>query len=544
MLCARMWWLVCGAALSAQQPTPVSRIEQAPRVERYTFRLALPESGKRIHGEATVQLAERPAGGVLALDLDASMLVSGVAMGCGEPTDTARFERVGSNLRVLLAPIAGADSQCVIVSYDGEPTDGLIIGTDSAGRWMAFADNFPNRARHWLPTVDRPSAKARVTFIVTAPPGRTIVANGALVRAATAADGRVTTTWREDRAIPTYDMVIAASSLAMTDLGKTACGFAEDGGCVPQMVYTAPEQAKYMPGAFARAGDIVAFYARTVGPYPYEKLAHVQSTTRYGGMENASAIFYFDRAFRRANGIDDDLIAHETAHQWFGNAVTEREWAHLWLSEGFATFFAALWAQHAHGDSAYAAQMARNRHAVVGARVTAIHAVIDSVETDPNRLLNENSYQKGGVVLHMLRAELGDSAFFAGLRSYYATHRHGNAMTQDLQYALEASSGRDLGWFLDQWLRRPGWAELRTAWTWDRASGRVTLLVDQDGRFGAYRLSLPVDVVDGSGVRTRMTVQVEARESQAVVLPGAFGKAPASAGCASDHLLLVVCTAK
>ena len=548
------WSVLAGTTAFAQQPNSMSPppVSQ-PAVQRYTYHIELPDTGRRIVVSALARFSERPVVDTVAFDLDAAMHVSDVSFACEreDRPSGASYERTLGQVRVAIPSLAGATAarsgppaQCIRIAYAGTPTDGLIIGTDSAGRWEAFGDNFPNRARHWLVSIDHPSRKARVTFEIVAPAGRTVVANGALISTAPFGDGRVLTTWREDRAIPPYDMVIAAGPLVMTDLGKTACGLAEDGRCVPQMVYTAPEQAKFMPGAFAHAGDIVEFFARTIGPYPYEKLAHLQSTTRYGGMENASAIFYYDRAFRRANGVDDDLIAHETAHQWFGNAVTEREWAHLWLSEGFATFFAALWAQHAHGDSAYATQMTRNRDAVLRAPEAATRAVIDSVETDPNRLLNTNSYQKGGLVLHMLRTELGDSAFFGGLRRYFAEHRHGNAMTADLQLAEEAASGRDLRWFFDQWLRRPGWAELRTAWAWDQGTGRVTLMVDQGERFGTFRLSLPVDVIDASGVRSRVVVPVEASASQSVVLPGRFDRAPASAGCAQGALMLAVCSAK
>jgi aminopeptidase N len=338
-------------------------------------------------------------------------------------------------------------------------------------------------------------------------------------------------------------MVIAVGALTMFDLGRTACGFAEDRGCVPQAVWVAPEMRLSMPGAFARAGEMVAFFSRTVGAYPYEKLGHVQSTTRYGGMENPSAIFYYDRGFRARGGIEDGLIAHETAHQWFGDAVTEREWAHVWLSEGFATFFAALWAQHTRGDTAYAGELTRARTAVLASTAAASRAVIDSVETDPNRLLNENSYQKGGLVLAMLRQEIGDSAFFAGMQRYYLAHRHGNALTADLQRAVESSSGRQLGWFFDQWLRRPGWAELRTAWAVDRVTGRATLVVDQEGKFGPYRLPLPIEVVDASGARTRLSIPVDARRTQTIALP-AWVKRPTAIGCDPAHTLLAVCTAK
>jgi aminopeptidase N len=532
---ATLW---CGAALV----TPLAA--QQPRVERYTFHIELPETGKHIKGDALIKFEQRPAVDTVVLDLDASMKVTAVEFRCDDTAREAKFEHRLNTLRVAIPPKGGlGEPECLRVYYNGTPTDGLIIGTDSAGRWMAFGDNFPNRARYWLPTLDHPSQKAKVTFWVTAPAGREIVANGVKLAPFMRKDGRLDTTWDEDRPIPTYAMVIAAGPLTMHDLGKTACGMAEDNGCVPQMVWTAPEQAKYMPGQFAKAGEIVDFYARTVGPFPYEKLGHLQSTTRYGGMENSSAIFYADRLFRTPNGVGDGLIAHETAHQWFGDAVTEREWAHAWLSEGFATFFAALWTQHSRGDSAYAAEIARLRQQVIAAKVVSERAVIDSVETDPNRLLNANTYQKGGLVLHMLRRQLGDRVFFAGVRAYFAAHKHGNALSQDLQAALEQSSGTQLGWFFDQWLRKPGWAEVRTSWTYDAAKMSVTISAEQGTRFGAYRLPVTVAVSDGTNT-VRVPVVLEATGTQSIVLPTMIHSAPTKVTFDPDGSLLAVFTAK
>jgi len=543
---------VWGPATAASQPAasapPAAR---APIVERYSYAITLPDTGKHLTVRAMVQLAERPTADTLAFDLDDAMRVSAVQLGCGDAREAAHFARAPGLLKVAVhgtsAGSAAAhpnETPCIVIDYNGEPRDGLIISADEHGRWQAFGDNFPNRARFWLASVDRPSAKARVTFAVTAPVERTVVANGALVESRRDSSGRRVTTWREDRPIPTYGMVIAAGPLAMLDLGRTACGLAEDGGCVPQAVWFSADVRANVPGQFARAGAIVEFFAKTFGAYPYEKLGHLQSSTRYGGMENPSAIFYFDRGFRRPNGIDEGLIAHETAHQWFGDAVTEREWAHVWLSEGFATFLAALWTQHAHGDTAYAREVSRMRETVLHAKVVTTNAVIDSVTTDPNDLLNDNSYPKGGLVLHMLREEIGDSAFIRGLRQYYATHRHGNALTQDLQRAVEAAAGRPLGWFFDQWLRRPGWAELQTAFAWDRVTKRVTMQVDQSGTFGAYRLTMPIEIIEASGTRHVARVPVDALPVQSIALPGTFDGAPRSVRCDPSQLLLAVCTAR
>ena len=540
------------STIAAQSPrASVPPDARQPAVERYVFAITLPDTGTHIVVRAKAELAAVPTTDTVVVDLDDAMHVSAVFFTCGEDGEPARWVRASGAVKIVVRDTADRAGRytprqvnCINIDYDGEPTDGLIIGRDTQGRWQAFGDNFPNRARFWLATIDHPSRKAKVTFSVTAPPERVVVANGALIESWLDPKGRRVTVWREDRAIPTYGMVIAAGALGVLHLGRTACGLAEDGGCVPQSVWFADGLRGSVPGQFAHAGEIVEFYARTIGPYPYEKLGHLQSATRYGGMENPSAIFYFDRGFRRPNGIDEGLIAHETAHQWFGDAVTEREWAHLWLSEGFATFFAALWMQHAHGDTAYAREIRGMRETVLRAKVVRTNAVIDSVTVDPNDLLNDNSYPKGGLVLHMLREEIGDSAFVRGLRQYYTEHRHGNALTQDLQRAAEAAAGRSLGWFFDQWLRRPGWAEVRTAFAWDRETKHVTLQVDQQGAFGPYRLTMPIEITEASGARRIVRVSIDAQPDQSIVMPGTFDAAPRSVRCDPSHLLLAVCTAR
>jgi aminopeptidase N len=320
-------------------------------------------------------------------------------------------------------------------------------------------------------------------------------------------------------------MVIAVAPLVYYDLGRDGCGVGEFDNCVRQSVYVFPEVRDYLPGPFTHAAPIVRFFSELIAPFPYEKLAHLQSSTRYGGMENAGAIFYSDNAFKRRS-MRSGLIAHETAHQWFGDAVTEREWSHVWLSEGFATYFAQLYVEHSEGDSAFRDGMRRIRETVIKAPEVASRPVIDTTQTVLMQLLNRNSYEKGGFTLHMLRSLVGDSAFFRGLRSYYLGHRHSTALSGDLQQALEGSSGRSLGWFFDQWLRRPGWAELTTSWTYDAAQKRVVATIAQGTRFGAYRFPLTVAITDGSGRERRATIEVPATASSTIVVPLDVDAAP------------------
>ena len=226
------------------------------------------------------------------------------------------------------------------------------------------------------------------------------------------------------------------------------------------------------------------------------------------------------------------------AHQWFGDAVTEREWAHLWLSEGFADYFAALWTREAGGEAAYRADLAKLRAKVLGDSVVPLRPVIDTAQTDYMALLNANSYDKGGFVLSMLHHELGDSAFFRGIRSYYAAHRHGTAVSDDLRVALERSSGRSLVQFFDQWLRRPGYAEPSLGWAYDARSGTVSVFALQEGRFGAFALPLTVVVTEADDATRRLVVSIPAEPRATVPLPGRFARRPRSIAFDPDSTLL------
>ncbi len=530
--------VLAGCAASAQ--VTASQVVTAPTyqpgidVQDYAFTLELPDTGAFLRGDAT--LTVRRSAGVNALHLD---LVDALTVRQVMVNDSVVPATHGGN-RVDI-PLPGASENVrVRVVYDGLVSDGLVVRKSAAGRWTWFGDNWPDRARQWLPTVDHPSDKATVSFTVIAPSTRTVVANGSFVsREPVMARGMAMTEtkWRESRPIAPYLMVIAAGELKETRIVDSACHPGDLGQCVAQSVYSAPELADWAAGAFSMAPRIMSLFERLIGPFPYEKLAHLQSSTRFGGMENASAIFYDDKLFT-SRTLGEGIIAHETAHQWFGDAVTEREWGHLWLSEGFATYFAALWTREAHGDAAYRAEMTRIREQVLKDRVVATRPVLDTAQTNYLSLLNTNSYQKGGYILYMLHQELGDSVFFRGLRSYYADFRHATALTADLRHELERSSGRSLETFFDQWLRRPGVPELKVAWTHDVATGAVSVRVEQGGSGGAYALTMPVAVTNAAGVTERVMVTVSPTAETVVVLPRKYATRPTAVVFDPDSRML------
>ncbi len=522
--------LVSGALATTpalSQPSPSRTGGSRPGIDvlQYAFQVDFPPAAfpDTIRFVSTITAHRIARASTLSLDLVAGMRVDSALVNAR----TALVTRAGDRVGVVL-PEGGGDTISISLFYRGVPTDGLIIRRDSAG-WTAFGDNFPDRARQWLAVVDHPSDKALVEWNVRAPATHRVIANGTLLEEtpepARGPVPMVRTRWRSLRPIYTAVMVIGVAPFAVVELGDTACGLGELPGCVRQSVWTTPAQRAVVPGNFARAGEIVSLFSKLAGPYPYEKLAHVASSTRYGGMENAAAIFYAGSLFRPGSP-SESLIAHETAHQWFGDAVTEREWPHVWLSEGFATYFAALWTEHAHGDSAFMADRVAMRAQVLKAKITYELPVINEQLDDVSRVLNSNVYQKAGFVLHMLRREIGDSAFFNGIRAYYAAHRHGNAMTSDLQAEFERTAGRSLEWFFDQWMRKPGVAELRATWRWDATARQMMVTVAQGTRFPPYRLTLSVDVTDASGRTTRVALAIPAQATVTLPVAVALSSAP------------------
>ena len=403
---------------------------------------------------------------------------------------------------------AGGDTLSVSIFYHGAPADGLLFRYDVYGRPTVFADNWPERARFWFPSIDRPSDKATVEFRVLAPAEWSVVANGRLLEASVRDDGRVLTAWRTERPIPVYTMVVGAADMVVREVGEFC---AEGRHCVPITQWSFVEDEERAERLFRRAPEIVAFFDSLVGPFPYAKLALVQSTSRYGGMENASAIFFAERLSEGRRG--DGLVAHEIAHQWFGDAVTETEWAHLWLSEGFATYFASVFFEFVDGEQAGQEARAQAERTYMGSASDVERPILDVEPEDPSRLLNANSYQKGAWVLHMLRRLIGDEAFFAGIRSYYNEFVDANALSSDLQRVMERSSGRDLGWFFEQWLRRPGYPQVETFVRWDDTERALELRIVQLQRWPAFRFPLRI-AVEGEDFALARTIWVDERESR------------------------------
>ena len=415
------------------------------------------------------------------------------------------------------------------IAYHGTPQDGLI--------GAAFGDNWPERACFWLPTIDESGDKATVEFTVDAPADRRIVALGKLFRVARATPGRRLWTWFESHPVPTYVMVIGAGRFSVSRHRPVVHGR----DTISVQIWAFPDDSAFADSVpFRRATEIVETMERLVGPFPYEKLAHVESFTRYGGMENATAIFYPAKAYGDRT-MREGVVRHETAHQCMGDAVTEGAWAHLWLSEGFASYFDLVIGAALDGDSVLTAGMARDARTYFASQVVD-RPLVDTAEHDANKLLNENSCEKGAWVLHMLRQSVGDSAFFSGIREYYRAYRDSTAVSADFQRVMERVAGRDLGWFFRQWLWQPWHPRLSVTWGYEPADHRVRLDVEQGQpeTWGTFRLPrLEVEAVTGSGEHVRRVFSMDGRTMIAFI---EMDDPPAAIRIDPDARMLVTAT--
>lgn len=464
--------------------------------------------------EISVQVMTGPLG---ALDLDfGAMTVDAVTVG----NATAQFSQSDGKLNVQLPqPANGNDKLTVTISYHGQPKDGLILTKDKAGKPSATGDNWPDRVHNWIPCLDHPSAKATVNFTITAPRREIVVANGELTATRDNADATRTWTYTESRPIPPYCMIIAVAEYAESGPQMKTV--------TPLRYYVPQTDRDYAVQGFGAAPFSVSFFTEKVAPYPYEKLALIVGATRFGGMENSSAIVFpgnlfserqnpqpLSQRFNIRRGLEA-VTAHEIAHQWFGDSVTESTWADLWLSEGFATYFAGLFIEQYDGQEAFRDYMKRDAQTYFNYESGRRAPIHDTETENLFDLLNPNNYEKGAWVLHMLRGMLGDASFFKGIRAYYLAHAGQTATTEDLRAALEKASGKDLKEFFARWVYGSGHPVYEVSWSWrgmKRGRGTLTLNLRQTQADAPFLDPLVVDIKTARGTQ-RTTLKPTGKES-------------------------------
>jgi aminopeptidase N len=416
------------------------------------------------------------------------------------------FTHRNGKLDVKLAEKVSAGTKFTIsVVYHGKPRDGLILMADKDGKPSAVGDNWPDRVHYWIPCFDHPSAKASVTFQITAPSTNLVVANGRLENTTTNGNNTKTWTYNEGVPIPPYCMIIGVGDFAKLDAPQPTL--------TPLTYYVAQSDSSYAPKGFAPASPAIQMFSQTVAPYPYEKLALIIGATRFGGMENSSAIVFTPTLFNikpeaklsAAFGIPssiESVVAHEIAHQWFGDSVTESTWADLWLSEGFATYFAALFIQKHDGTQAFDSYMKDAAQRALSYEKKTLTPIHDRDTEKLFDLLNPNNYQKGAWVLHMLRSRLGDEVFFRAVRTYYEKHKEGTATTEDLRKAFEQVSGRPLRSFFARWVYGSGHPQYQVSWKWLPRQKSVRISVNQLQSGEAFLDAVPIIISTSAGANT------------------------------------------
>ena len=458
----------------------------------YVFRLTVGDASNEIAGESTATL-KVAAPGVREVFFDLASAADGKGMTVTAVTTATaplQYTHAAGRLRIALpTPVAEGQEIEITVRYHGVPADGLRLIDNIHGERTMFSESWPDRARQWLPTIDHPYDKATGEFIVTAPAHYQVVANGLLVEEVDLPGSLRRTHWKQSVPIASWLYAVGIARFS-THHYAVVRG-------VPQQVWVFPQDAGPGYETFELTGRrAFEFFSDWIGPSSYEKLAHVEAAGISGGMESASAIMYGEKGVTRGHAP----VVHEVAHQWWGNAVTESDWDEVWLSEGFATYFAHLFTEQFGGRDAFVKEMKDDIPVILKTQDENPGApIVHRNLSDMSKVLNRLVYQKGGWTLHMLRGIIGTEAFWSGIREYYRRYRDRNASTADFRQVMEQASGQQLSWFFDQWLNRAGIPAVSGGWRYDATAGEIDIELSQTQTEDAYRLPIDIGISQPDG---------------------------------------------
>jgi aminopeptidase N len=406
----------------------------------------------------------------------------------------ARFSHDGKKLIIDLDPAWPAErTASLIIDYRiREPKAGLhFFGPSTAEPDVPLTvwsqgEEIDNR--YWIPCLDQPNQRQTTELVVTVAEGFEVLSNGKLVgRQTNPAEKTVTFHWLQDKPHPSYLVTLVVGQFDIVS---------EEWDKIPVVYYVPKGHKEDIARTFGRTPEMLAFFSQRFGiRYPWDKYAQVvveQFTA--GGMENTSATTLTERALHDQRAMIDDspdgLISHELAHQWWGDLVTCRDWAHIWLNEGFASYAEALWDEHSKGADEYAYTMWRKAGPAISGGKT--RAIVDHRYATPSSMFDGRAYPKGAWVLHMLRRRLGEEAFWTSLQRYGTEYRLGSAETSDFRRTLERQTGRDLERFFYDWTERPGnpVLDIATEFLPDTKQARVTVKQTQAGEAFQFPLTL------------------------------------------------------
>ncbi|HET6956610.1 MAG TPA: M1 family metallopeptidase [Vicinamibacterales bacterium] len=497
--------------------------QPAVDAEHYVFRLTLlTTDSNEIEGEATVRLHVAAIGASEALLDLTSRTPEGKGMTVTRVTSNGQpvsFTHEHDRLRLPLPAGAKAgDDVTFDIAYHGEPANGLRLLNNIHGERTAFSENWFHNARQWLPTIDHIGDKATVEFIVTTKAEYQVISNGLLTDQVDLPGSLRRSHWSQDVAVSPWLYSLGIAHFVV-HYEAPVKGIQLSFWAFPQ------DTDKGLKALERDARRAFEFFSENVGPYAYQKLAHVEAAGMGGGTEHATNIFYGEKSVTAGNAP----VVHETAHQWFGDAVTESDWNDVWLSEGFATYFTLLYTEHAAGRDAFVDGLRRSRDRVLQLEKTQPNTPVVHVNFDESKAAGPNNqlvYQKGGWALHMLREQIGTDAFWRGIRLYYQAHMNGLASTADLRGAMERASGQDLSWFFTQWLTRSGVPTVAGTWRYDAAARQLVVTIRQTQTTDPYRFQMGVGIVQTTGALPRVVQAQVAERETSITIP--TDAAPAS----------------
>lgn len=361
--------------------------------------------------------------------------------------ETAEFKRTGQELTITPAgPLGENEVFTVIVEYEGSPEVMESQALPFQTGWVTydggvFVLSEPDGAASFYPTNDHPLDKALFTFIVTVPKPFEVAANGVLNETK---DNGDTQTFHFSLRDP------MASYLATININDFDIETMESPNGIPIRNYYAAGLPEEVNIPFARQGKMIDYFSEIYGPYPFEIYGSLVMDTDFGAALENQTMSIFGLDMVDVNDVEGTelVVAHELAHQWFGDSISVSDWSDIWLNEGFATYSEALWIEHAQGEGALKDYI-RENYLIVNENIEYFPA--PGLPTADN-LFNGGVYLRGGLTLHALRVKVGDDIFFHILQTYFARFKNGNASTTDFIAVAEEVSGEDLTDFFQKWL--------------------------------------------------------------------------------------------
>ena len=486
-------------------------------IKHIKLQVGLDFKTRRIIGTATHTLAAI-LDGLEKLEFDAAeMEISAVRVG-GEPHS---FEHSDEKLRIPLErALHAGDEVEVAIDYSARPRRGLYFVGPDAGYpdkpLEAWTQGEDEDSRYWFPCYDYPNDRVTSEVVATVPETFTAVSNGELLsNNVNRAEHTRTFHWRHD--VPHSSYLISLAAGEFVELRDFA-------GNTPVTYYCRAGREDDARRAFGNTPRMIQFFEKAIGvPYPYAKYAQVAvADFIFGGMENTSATTQTADTMHDARAhldfSSDPLVAHELAHQWWGDLLTCRDWSHAWLNEGFATYFEALWCEEDKGADEFAWNLRQDRMAIIDEDSRSYRRpIVTNKYRAPIELFDRHLYEKGSLVLHMLRRTVGDELFFKSLNLYCTRHRGHNVITQDLQRAFEDATGRNLDFFFDQWVYKEGHPELEISSSYDDKQKLASVTIKQTHKTSdttpLFRFPITIALMDADGNEVRHQVEIKEKDN-------------------------------